>query len=53
MARYEHLPIYKAALDMTVHMERLVVGASRQLLPSMSSPPIRSRAIAGDEMSMP
>lgn len=24
MARYEHLPIYKAALDMTVHFEKLV-----------------------------
>jgi len=29
MARYEHLPIYKAALDMTVHFEKLVVGFSR------------------------
>ena len=29
MARYEHLPIYKAALDMTVHFERLVAGFSR------------------------
>lgn len=26
MARYEHLPIYKSALDMTVHFERLVAG---------------------------
>jgi len=26
MARYEHLPIYKAALDMTVHFEGLVAG---------------------------
>ena len=29
MARHEHLPIYKAALDMTVHFERLVAGFSR------------------------
>ena len=25
MARHEHLPIYKAALDMTVHFEKLVL----------------------------
>jgi len=30
MARYEHLPIYKLALDMTVHFERLVSGFSRR-----------------------
>jgi len=29
MARYEHLPIYKAPLDLTVHMEKLVAGFSR------------------------
>lgn len=29
MARYEHLPIYKAALDLTVHLERVVAGFSR------------------------
>jgi hypothetical protein len=29
MARYEHLPIYNAALDMTVHFEKLVAGFSR------------------------
>jgi hypothetical protein len=29
VARYEHLPIYKAALDMTVHFEKLVAGFSR------------------------
>ncbi len=29
MARHEHLPIYKAALDMTVHFEKLVTGLSR------------------------
>jgi len=29
MARYEHLPIYKAALDLTVHFERVVAGFSR------------------------
>ena len=26
MALYEHLPIYKAALEMTVHFEGLVAG---------------------------
>jgi len=29
MARHEHLPIYKAALDLTVNMEKLVAGFSR------------------------
>ena len=29
MARHEHLPIYKSALDMTVHFEKLVAGFSR------------------------
>lgn len=29
MARYECLPIYKAALDMTVHVEKRVAGFSR------------------------
>jgi len=29
MARYEHLPIYTAALDLTVHLEKLVAGFSR------------------------
>jgi hypothetical protein len=29
MARYEHLPIYKAALDVVVHIENLVAGFSR------------------------
>ena len=29
MARYEHLPIYKAALDVTVHLEKVVAGFSR------------------------
>jgi len=29
MPRHEHLPIYKAALDMTVHFERLVAGFIR------------------------
>ena len=29
MARSEHLPIYQAALDMTVHFEKLVAGFSR------------------------
>ncbi len=29
MARHEHLPIYKAALDLTVHLECVVAGFSR------------------------
>jgi hypothetical protein len=29
VARYEHLPIYKAAVDLTVHFEKLVAGYSR------------------------
>ena len=29
MARYEHLPIYKSALDLTVHMEKVVAGFAR------------------------
>jgi hypothetical protein len=29
MARYEHLPIYKQALDVAVHFERVVSGFSR------------------------
>jgi hypothetical protein len=29
MARYEHLPIYKQALDVAVHFERVVTGFSR------------------------
>ncbi len=29
MARYEHLPIYKAALDLTVHLEKVVARFSR------------------------
>lgn len=29
MVRYEHLPIYKAALDVKVHFERVVAGLSR------------------------
>ena len=29
MARCEHLPIYKSALDMTVHFEKLVASFSR------------------------
>jgi len=30
MARYEHLPIYRAAFDLAVHVEKLVRGFSRQ-----------------------
>lgn len=29
VARYEHLPIYKAALDVALHFERVVAGFSR------------------------
>jgi hypothetical protein len=29
MARHEHTPIYKAALDMRVHSKKLVAGFSR------------------------
>jgi hypothetical protein len=29
MAHYEHLPIYKAALDLTVHLEKLEAEFSR------------------------
>jgi len=29
MARYEHLPIYRKALDVAVHFEKLVAGFSR------------------------
>ncbi|PCJ84851.1 MAG: hypothetical protein COA54_12635 [Thiotrichaceae bacterium] len=29
MARYEHLPIYKLALDVAVHFEKVVAGFSR------------------------
>jgi hypothetical protein len=29
MARYEHLPIYKQAMDVAVYFERVVAGFSR------------------------
>ncbi len=29
MARYEHLPMYKQALDAAVHFEKVVAGFSR------------------------
>ena len=29
MARYEHLPIYKAAFDLCLHFEKLVRGMAR------------------------
>jgi hypothetical protein len=44
MARHEHLPIYKAALDMTVHFEKLVAGFSRyhkyRLVPAPHERPV-------------
>jgi hypothetical protein len=30
MAKYEHLPIYKQALDLAVYLEKTVSGFSRQ-----------------------
>jgi hypothetical protein len=29
MAQYEHLPIYKKAMDMTIYIENIVRGFSR------------------------
>lgn len=29
MARYEHLPIYKQAVDVAVHFEKIVAGFTR------------------------
>jgi len=29
MARYEHLPIYKQAMDIAIHLEKVVAGFSR------------------------
>jgi len=30
MARYEHLPIYKQAMDVAVQFEKVVAGFSKQ-----------------------
>jgi len=46
MARYEHLPIYRAAFDLAVHVEKLVRGFSRYHKYSLGSEMReRSRAI--------
>jgi hypothetical protein len=29
MARYEHLPLYKASIDLAVYIEQIVAGFSR------------------------
>ena len=29
MARYEHLPIYRDALELALHFEKIVIGFSR------------------------
>ncbi len=34
MARYEHLPIYKEAMDVAIYMEKIVVGGFVSLNPS-------------------
>lgn len=38
MARYEHLPIYKQALDVAVHFEKVVAGFSRYHSPGVGDP---------------
>jgi hypothetical protein len=45
MARYEHLPIYRAAFDLAVHVEKLVRGFTRYHKYSLGSarPPRNSR----------
>ena len=37
MARYEHLPIYKAAVDAAVHFDQVVAQAGHHLLTLLRS----------------
>ena len=37
MARYEHLPIYKATLDVAVYLEKAVAGFSRYYINSIGA----------------
>ena len=43
MARYEHLPIYKQALDAAVHFEKVVAGFSRYHKYTLGTGGIRCR----------
>ena len=55
MARYEHLPIYKQAMDVAVHMEKVVAGFSRYHKYTLRGckPPRSSMAItSGDSRGM-
>ena len=45
MARYEHLPIYRAAFDLAVHMEKIVRHFSRYHKYSLGAE-LRSRSLA-------
>ncbi len=38
MARYGHLPIYRAAFDLAVHMETIVKGFSRYRKYTLGTP---------------
>ena len=47
MARYEHLPIYKQALDVAVHFERVVTGfysGHPALRPAGRAPRVQNRS---------